>query len=416
MGHKVLLATTIGWSSTARLAGGFARAAFAVDAVCPADAPVLASRYLSKAYSYRPLAPLTSLEAAIARSAPDVIVPCDDRAVTLLLRLHEKMRAGRDRDAAIAALIRRSLGTPEKYPGMISRHDFIATARELGIRAPETFAVANEQELADCLSVVGLPAVIKADGSWGGDGVAVVRTQEQAYSAFRRFAHPPSRLRSLVRAVLRRDAHHLTAAIQPSAPAVSVQRFIAGHQAASAFAAWEGGVAGAIYYDVLVAQDAIGPPSVVKRLDCPEMASATRLIASHFGLSGLHGMDFIRDGSGAVHLIEINPRATQGGTLAFGRGRDLPAALASCVAGAQTEVRPAIANDTVVFFPFEWQRNPASPYLKSGHHDIPWDDPGVLDASLEAHGLGSGALRPLLPETETLLGRGGPALHSSRAS
>jgi hypothetical protein len=399
MPHKVLLATTIGWSSTARLAGGFAKASFAVDAICPADAPVLASRYLARAYPYRALAPLASFKSAIAASRPDIVVPCDDRAVTHLLRLYDIAR-GVLKDASLAALIRRSLGKPENFPGLISRHAFIATARTLGINAPQTFAVANEKAFDACLAALGLPVVIKADGSWGGNGVAVVRTRDEAYETYRRFAHPPSRLRSLARAVLRRDAHHLTAALLPSAPAISVQQFIVGHQAASAFAAWEGHVAGAIYYDVLVAQDAIGPPSVVRRLDCTQMAAATQLIAGHFGLSGLHGMDFIRDANGTVHLIEINPRATQGGTLAFGRGRDLPAALASSVAGFETDIRPAIASDTVVFFPLEWQRNPANPYLKSGHHDIPWDDPGVLDASLEAHGVARSALAPLVAEAQ----------------
>jgi len=92
-------------------------------------------------------------------------------------------------------------------------------------------------------------------------------------------------------------------------------------------------------------------------------------------------MDFIRDASGAVHLIEINPRATQGGTLAFGKGRDLPAALAACIAPA-AGMRPAIPNDLVALFPREWQRDPASPYLKSAFHDVPWDDPAVLLAAL----------------------------------
>jgi hypothetical protein len=102
--------------------------------------------------------------------------------------------------------------------------------------------------------------------------------------------------------------------------------------------------------------------------------------------------------------------------LAFGRGRDLPAALAGCVAGAETDLRPAIANDTVVFFPLEWQRNPTSPYLKTGHHDIPWDDPGVLSASLAAHGLAETALRPRPPATEMSSGRLDPPLQSTQRS
>jgi hypothetical protein len=45
-------------------------------------------------------------------------------------------------------------------------------------------------------------------------------------------------------------------------------------------------------------------------------------------------------------------------------------------------MRQAIANDTVVLFPREWQRSPTSEWLKTGHHDVPWDDPAVLRASI----------------------------------
>jgi hypothetical protein len=138
---------------------------------------------------------------------------------------------------------------------------------------------------------------------------------------------------------------------------------------------------GTIYYDVLVSQGEVGPPNVIRRSDCPQLEEATRKIAGHYGLSGIHGMDFIRDATGAVHLLEINPRPTQGSTIAFGPGRDLPAALVSrLVPGAG--MRPAVSSDTVAIFPREWQRDPSSPYLKSAHHDVPWDDPAVLLACL----------------------------------
>lgn len=137
-----------------------------------------------------------------------------------------------------------------------------------------------------------------------------------------------------------------------------------------------------MYYDVLRADGMIGPPSVIQRVDCPEIDEATRLVAKHFQLSGLHGLDFIRDEAGHVHLIEINPRATQGGALPFGPGRDLAAGLASCL-NSSAKQRAAIENDRVVFFPGEWLRDPASAWLKDAHHDVPWDDPLIVKASLQ---------------------------------
>lgn len=377
MAARILLASSVRWPSVARLAAGFARACCVVDALAPPGSAVLVSRYLDRWHRYRALFPLASLRAAIVKAKPDLVICCDDRSVAQLLMLYE--RCGQDR--ALARLIERSLGNPTAIPRLVSRNGFMAEARAQGIRVPDTVAVSDENSLAQAIAALGFPLVLKSDGSWGGDGVVIARNPAEARAAFARLSRAPSRLRSLARVFRRRDAHHLHEMISPVARQVSAQRFVAGFPAASAFAAWKGEIVGAIYYDVIRADGTIGPPNVIRRIDCEQIKEATHKIARRFGLSGIHGMDFIRDPDGKVHLIEINPRATQGSTLAYGRGRDLPSALAGCLV-PDAGVRPAIANDTVVFFPREWQRDPASPFLESGHHDVPWDDPAVVLATL----------------------------------
>ncbi|HEX3664814.1 MAG TPA: hypothetical protein VHU23_06260 [Rhizomicrobium sp.] len=377
MPAKVLLLSSVGWPSVARLAFGFAHAGCMVDALAPGGAAIIASRYLARHHRYRALSPLSSMRAAIEVAVPQLVVCCDDRALAQLLALYGR----RAQDNAFRALVETSLGNPSAIPRLISRYGFMEEARAEGIRVPLTLPIHHERDLDAAIAAVGFPLVLKSDGSWGGDGVIVVRNAADARTAFARLSRSPSRLRSLARAIRRRDAHFLHEIFGTSTHAVSAQRFIPGLPAASAFAAWRGEPIAAVYYDVLIAEGTQGPPSVIRRVDCPELIQATRKIARRFAISGIHGMDFIRDADGAAHLIEINPRATQGSTLAFGIGRDLPAALAGClVPGAQA--RPGIANDLVAFFPREWKRDPLSPYLLSAHHDVPWDDPGVLLASL----------------------------------
>jgi hypothetical protein len=377
MARKVLLVTTVDWVSTARYAGGFAAAAWTVDALSPHSAPVRLSRYVRTNHTYRPLRALASLKDAIRKAQPDLLVPCDDRAASHLVRLHRK-ECARAPDSPIVPLIRRSLGAPEKFDAMMSRAESMAATAEIGVRTPETVPVADEAVLDACLVRIGFPAVLKLDGSWGGDGVIVVRSREDAFDAFRRLSRPASRLRNIARALKRRDAHFLLEAVVPPKRIVSVQKFIPGRPAASAFACWQGDIVAQIHYDVLIAEGTIGPPVVIRRIDCPEMVDASRRIARHYGLSGMYGLDFIRDDAGRVHLLEINPRTTQGGTLPFGEGRDLPPALAACITQCAATRRDAIENDVVAFFPGEWQRDMASPYLTSGHHNVPWDDPAVL--------------------------------------
>jgi len=375
MPNTVLLVTTVGWPSVPRYAAGFTATGCRVEAFAPAGAPVAQSRHVARHHAYEPFLPLPSLRRAIEDAAPGLLVACDDRAVMLLCRLH---RSG----GAIAGLIARSLGEVSAYSQMMSRAACLAAMKDMGVRVPDTFAVADESELDAALARIGFPAVVKSDGSWGGEGVVVARDREAAHAAFRKLSNPPSRVRSLARALRRRDPHFLIDAVRPQARAISVQRFVEGTPAASAFAAWRGGIVGSIAYDVLVADGAIGPPNVIRRVDCAEIETASRAAAARFGLSGLHGMDFIRNRDGKAHLLEINPRGTQGGTLAFGPGRDLPAALATAAFGNVTGMRRAIANDTVVLFPRMWRNDSASPWLRCGHHDVPWDDPAVLRAAL----------------------------------
>ncbi|HEX3429675.1 MAG TPA: hypothetical protein VHT03_02220 [Rhizomicrobium sp.] len=377
MSARVLLLSSVGWPSVARLAAGFAHVSCTVDALAPAGAAIIASRYLSGWHRYNPLAPRASLKNAIAVSRPDLLVCCDDRALASLLSFYEM----EDGTGSIGELVRRSLGNPGAIPRLICRNGFIAEASDEGIRVPETLAISERRELDEAIAALGFPLVLKSDGSWGGEGVVIAGNAREAEAGYQRLSRAPSLLRGIARATKRRDVHFAREAMTRKTRRVSAQKFVAGTQAATAFAAWRGDVVGAICYDVLVADGAIGPPNVIRRVDCPQLESATLKIARRFGLSGIHGLDFIRAADGAAHLIEINPRATQGSTLAFGPGRDLPAALASCLV-PNAGMRPAVPNDIVAIFPREWRRDPLSRFLASGYHDVPWDDPGVLLASL----------------------------------
>jgi ATP-grasp domain len=386
---KILLSTTTRWPSAARLAGALSESGCEVDALFPDGHALADSKYPRHRFAYRPLQPLRALRSAIKAARPDLIVACDDRAVGHLRALHANA------PGEIGEIIARSLGNPENYEALSSRAGFVTAAREAGIAAPETVSVPDEATLDFALRIMGLPAVLKADGSWGGDGVAIVRTMQDAKAAWRGLALPPTRLRSLMRAARRGDAHHLLNALRPAAPSISLQRFIPGKPATSSFVCWQGDVIAANHFDVVAADGIAGPASVVRRIDDSTMHDAACRLARRFGLSGLHGLDYVRDAAGRPHLIEINPRATQTSHLSFGPGNDPCAALAK-KAGANGHGRRAILGEAVALFPQEWSRDRTSPWLRAAHHDVPWDDPCVIDACLGAAHT-SRPSRPLQP-------------------
>jgi hypothetical protein len=371
MKQKILLVTTVVWSSAARLAGAFSRLGAQVEAVFPRGHALGVSRYLGGAHRYRPLAPLTSLAKAIDAAAPDRVIACDDRALALLLRLD-----------SFAPLLEASLGPLASYRVLMARAPAIAAARQEGIPAPLTLAVDSLSDLSEALQAVGFPCVMKTDFSSGGDGVKFVGSTAEAEQAFVRLQGPPSRARSLVRAVLRRDAHFLGAALHPAAATVSLQAFIPGKPATSVFAAKDGQVLAAQHMNVLSWHGDTGPASLMQRVADPAMDEAARKIAARFRLSGLQGLDFVRDAKGEPQLIEVNPRATQICHLPL--DADLPAALLGVPPrAAATDLRQ------IALFP---QVVAMADLPCSVYRDIPWEDPKVLRAmsgaaSFETSGL-----------------------------
>jgi carbamoylphosphate synthase large subunit len=110
------------------------------------------------------------------------------------------------------------------------------------------------------------------------------------------------------------------------------------------------------------------------------MSSAAAGMVRRLNLSGFYGFDFMLDEStGHAYLIEVNPRSTQVGHLSMGAGRDLPSALYAALSGKALQPAPKVTEkDTVALFPQEWIRDPASPFLRSAYHDVPWEEPELI--------------------------------------
>jgi hypothetical protein len=374
----VLVATTSRWYPTVRLAMALAKAGCSVEVVCPTGHPLVKTRAAAKIHFYHGLAPLHSFAAAIEEARPDLIIPGDDLATRHLHRLHARERS--HSDSPICSLIERSLGVAEDFPIVYDRATFMELAREQGIRVPDTVAIANLDDLKDWMVKNGFPTVLKANGTSGGDGVRVVRTVEEAERAFCSLEAPPRRLRALKRAVVDHDATLLRPAFLRRQFVMSAQTFIAGREATSAVACWQGKVLAALQFEVINKRSAAGPATVVRLIEDADMSSAGDKMVRRLNLSGLHGFDFmLEEQTGKAYLIEMNPRATQVGHLALGLGRDIPAALYAALSGKAVQPAPRVTeNQTIALFPQEWIRDPESPFLRSAYHDIPWEEPELV--------------------------------------
>jgi hypothetical protein len=375
MKPRVLLFTTSRWFPTARLGMALSTVGFEVDALCPRRHPISSIRSLSKRYVYHFLSPMGSLRRAIQSSSPDLVIPCDDTAVTILHQLHTDSSRS-DSALTISALIEHSLGPAQNFPIVGNRTALASLASDLGVDVPPTRAITDKAEIKNWAGRVGFPFVLKSDGTSGGEGVRIVSSIEEAYEGYRQLESPPVLLRAIKRALIDQDTSLFWRSLLRKRYAVSGQAFVQGTEATSTLACWRGSVLAALHFEVVSKRSQTAASTTLRLIENAAMSSACEAIVKKLGLSGLVGFDFVLEhGTGKAFLLEMNPRATQVGHLALGPGRDLAAALQAAVSNAPISERPKVTeNQTITLFPHEWLRDPQSVWLQRGYHDVPWDE------------------------------------------
>ncbi|HEX5234116.1 MAG TPA: ATP-grasp domain-containing protein [Silvibacterium sp.] len=383
MKPRILLVTTRRWFSAARLAMAFSAAGCRVEIACPANHPVMLIRDIAARHPFGALAPLRSLHSAIGRSLPDLIVPTDDVALGYLHRLHEQAPSiDESTSSFVRLLLSRSMGEPDSFSIVSSRTKFLAAAQAEGIEALPTEEIPDLQALSRWFATNSLPAVLKADGTSGGEGVKIVRTEEQGRRAWRKLHAPVGLAHVIKKTCCERDPHHIVPWVRRRRRAVSIQPFVHGDDSNVAVACWKGELLGTISLDVLRAWRPKGPASLVELSQNDEMIAAARTLVRRLRLSGLCGFDFITDhATGRTRLIEINARATQTCHLPHGIPRDLIGSLVSALAGRSLPaLNQARRRGIIALFPLAWKSGIPSEMLDSTHHDIPWEEPLLVQA------------------------------------
>ncbi|MGB8728528.1 MAG: ATP-grasp domain-containing protein [Candidatus Sulfotelmatobacter sp.] len=380
MNPTVLIATTSCWYPTARLAMALASAGCEVEMVCPKSHPARKTKAVRRNHVYRGLTPLTSFARAIATAQPDFIVSGDDLATQHLHRLHARENRDGRAKSPMCALIERSFGSPESFPVVNARAAFIDVALQEGLRVPPTRVLRNIDDLRTWVACTGLPTVLKADGTSGGDGVRVAHTLAEAEHFFKELQAPPLLARAAKRALVDQDKTLVWPSLLRRRPVVNAQAFVAGREATSAIVCWQGAVLASLHFEVVKKASSRGHATVVRLIENTEMSAAAEAMARRLNLSGLYGFDFMLEAdTGNAYLVEINPRSTQVGHLSLGPGRDIPAALYAALSRKAVEAAPKITEkDTIALFPQEWIRDPESPFLSSAYLDLPLEEPELI--------------------------------------
>lgn len=345
-----------------------------VAALCPRGHVLGNVAGMRALYQYRSRNSVATLERALAAAAPDIVIPCDDRAVWQLHDLHASRPDFRE-------LIETSLGRSAAFPVVRSRSRLMEVARDCGVRVPETRALESPSDVHGWFHAHPGAAVVKVDGTWGGSGVQIVQSEEQAVLAMARFDAPERPGSSWKRWLINRDPLAFWTG-QSADRHISIQRFVAGRPANCMIAAWQGRLLGMVSVEVLCTQGKTGASTIVRLVRSGQMLRDAERLTERLGLSGFHGLDYIlEEKTDTPFLIELNARCTQLGHLMLPEQGSLAGLLcaqlgARARAAAQAEL--PIDRDIIAFFPQALAWNPDSPYMQQSYHDIPWTQPALV--------------------------------------
>ncbi len=383
---KILIVATHAWPLTARISIALAQVGFQVATISPAGSFVRKIRAVTIHYTYGTWTARASIVAAIRAWRPDLLVCTDDQAVKHLHDLYAVASTLPDVDSrSLANLIETSLGSPASFPAAAQKSIFMTSASKAGVRCPRTWVIPDDHN-EPIVPRVPYPILVKADGTFGGQGVRIVGNEDQARIAIIELTLPtnlPNRIkRHVARAIFKSGIK------QRRHRAVCLQDQLIGRPANRAVICYQGRVLAGISVEALETQHENGGrlPSFAP-IEHAEMTAIAKTMVEHLQLSGFVGFDFILDAKNNAWLIEMNPRVTPICHLHLTDGTSLPATLFSRMTGQSSAPYPPIVSaETVVLFPGGlWQSNRScdlsSVYLSS-YHDVPWGEPELIRACI----------------------------------
>lgn len=325
------------------------------------------SRYVAGGRLYKAQTNIMRIAETLSELAQEIearaIFPCDEFACTVLSSI-DGWPSNIAKILPLQRLIKTWIGLA---PGLRQRSKSLDDVRPLGVRTPRQIIVDPKTTKATELEALGQPILIKNDNSCGGMGVSSSATADDA-----------------IKAAI--DMHASNDA-QPQDGIVVAQEFITGRSAAVSFSAFNGHILEAFSYRIIRRlPEPFGASSVIDIEHNPDLIAIVERIAAMYSYSGFGGIDFILpDDGGPPVFLEFNARQTR--TTHLGRlvGADLCSAMASALTGTgYVATHGRGATMTVTLFPYEWLRDPHSPYLHLGHHDVPWHDPKIAAALMTA--------------------------------
>jgi hypothetical protein len=372
---KILFVSLLDDPGPDRIVAEFGRRGARCEVAGPASSFAARTRFVQKLHrlpdvggpAVRAFVLARRLNGFVAASAPDLIVPLDELAAGVLRDPRVVARAS----AETRRLLFASLGAPQGFCAARSRRRLSEIACELGLRMPRTRPLVDLAAARSAAAEFGYPLVVKRELTAGGGGILIAHDDRSLVRGWRR-----SQLVARAKSKL-----GFIEGYRGEAVAHVAQEFIRGELAFRNSTCRDGvELAGVNFAAAHRDPEETGPSRYIRQTENAEMEQTASAIIKALGLSGFVSFDFIVDGEGRAHLLELNPRVTGSTHLGKLFGADLIAALM----GSPPYLAP-VAPTSIALFPKAIDAEPFDPGLFETPgllHDVPWEDPEIVDSYL----------------------------------
>lgn len=325
---QVLIVTALLWQTTAHFARECIAAGISPAVLAPADHPLHQIEGTAARLKLPAIGRTAAIEQALVSLRPELLIPADDHVVSCLHAIYR-----RSNDAAVRALIERSLGDPRFHAVLYDRMAINRMAARMGLIVPRAMEVPRRAALTAALESVGMPAYLKLDGTWGGFGTARVTKADEAlriHAALHRDCDP---WRALAYGLRHRKPLLPVRTLGRATHKCSVQAEVKGTLVIASATCWQGTILAFAAGRVVKHRYALGPAETVTMEHDPALFEQAQRLVRELRFSGMCGFDFIADEQGTLHFIEFNPRLTPLGRVATLAGGDQIHALFSAALG-----------------------------------------------------------------------------------
>lgn len=357
-----ILCTSPQWTAAVRTAAALTRHGAEVCIIAPPGSIVSRTRFKAADILMAPDAMSRNMPALMRKLAEEFgahsVLAGDDVAFAGLATL-VKRAGGHALSPATRALLDRSM--PDAGAAQLIACDsaFIAAQQNRPCPAPPQIVSPSPDEAAQFAAAIGFPVMVKRDGSSAGAGVSLCADETQLRQALE------------------------TAPADPRQAGYVVQKFVTGTVYGVTVSGVKGRAMAAFSFIKHCTTSRFGPTSVARRDLRQDIIAQSSALFESYGLNGYAGFDYVVDPSGRAFLLELNPRIMPTGHFSDCFGIDLTAAFLAGVSGEPVPAPTNPTHDYVALFPAEWMRDPDSPYLRTAHHDVPWEDPAVFAAMVD---------------------------------